>query len=104
MLDFIQILVSYTTIAAGVFIILSGSIGMIRFPDVFTRLHAAGVVDSLGCPLVLLGLIVIEGFTIVALKLFLLLIVMLLTSPTACYALAKAAYLASGLKLEEKKD
>ena len=91
-MEIIQQIAGYGLIAIGVFLLLSASIGMLRFPDVFTRLHAAGVADSLGAPLVVIGLMVLEGFTITSLKLFLLLILLLLTSPTACHALAKAAH------------
>lgn len=92
MLEILQNSVGFGLVFLGLFIVLSGSLGMLRFPDIFTRLHAAGVTDSLGGPLVLFGLMVLEGFTLISLKLFLLILLLLLTSPTACHALAKAAY------------
>ncbi len=92
MLEVIQNIIGFALIFLGVFVVISGSFGMLRFPDIFTRLHAAGVTDSLGAPLVIVGLMVLEGFTMISLKLFLLIILLLLTSPTACHALAKAAY------------
>lgn len=98
MLDFLHNFLGYGCIAVGVFVIVSGSIGMLRFPNVFARLHAAGITDSLGCPLVLLGLIIFEGFTLISLKLFVLMLLLMLTSPTACYALAKAAFLGKDKK------
>ena len=91
-MEIIQNIAGYGLIGVGAFLLLSASIGMLRFPDIFTRLHAAGVADSLGAPLVVIGLMVLEGFTITSLKLFLLLLLLLLTSPTACHALAKAAH------------
>lgn len=96
MIEIIQEIAGYGLIAIGVFLLVSASIGMLRFPDIFTRLHAAGVADSLGAPLVVIGLMVLEGLTITSLKLLLLLILLLLTSPTACHALAKAAHLVLG--------
>lgn len=96
MLEILQNIVGFGLIALGVFIVLSGSLGMLRFPDIFTRLHAAGVTDSLGAPLVIFGVMVLEGFTITSLKLLLLILLLLLTSPTACHALAKAAYWVRG--------
>lgn len=83
---------SWILIFSGAFLILSGSLGVLRFPDMFSRLHPAGITDSLGAPLVLLGLIAQEGFTIVSLKILILILFILITSPTACHALAKAAY------------
>jgi len=92
MVEIIQNIAGYGLITIGVFLLISGSLGLLRFPDIFTRLHAAGVSDSLGAPLCIIGLMVLEGFTMITLKLFLLLILLLLTSPTACHALAKAAH------------
>lgn len=85
-------IISWTFIFTGAFLILTGSIGILRFPDVFARLHPAGVTDSLGAPLVLFGLVLQLGLTFVSLKLLLLILLILVTSPTACHALAKAAY------------
>ncbi|MBM3617899.1 MAG: monovalent cation/H(+) antiporter subunit G [Alphaproteobacteria bacterium] len=82
-------------ILAGAFFVFTGAMGLVRFPDFFTRLHAAGVVDSLGLPLVILGLALHAGFTLTGGKLLLLLGFVLLISPTACHALAKAAFLAA---------
>lgn len=98
MIETIQNIIGYGIIALGVFVVISGSLGMLRFPDMFTRLHAAGVTDSLGAPLVIFGMMILEGFTITSLKLFLLILLLLLTSPTACHALAKAAYWMSSKK------
>lgn len=85
-------IIGWIFIFLGAFLILSGSLGILRFPDLFSRLHPAGITDSMGAPLVLLGLICHEGFTIISLKIAVLIILILVTSPTACHALAKAAY------------
>jgi multicomponent Na+:H+ antiporter subunit G len=103
MLEIIQNIFGFVFIAIGIFIVISGSLGMLRFPDIFARLHAAGVTDSLGAPLVIFGVMILEGFTIVALKLFLLILLILLTSPTACHALAKAAYLVQDKTVKARK-
>ncbi len=78
-------------LAAGGFFVLVGGIGLLRFPDFFTRLHAAGVTDTLGTWLILAGLIIQAGPTQNALKLVLILLFIVFTSPTASHALAKAA-------------
>lgn len=88
-------------ILTGAFFVLTGALGLVRFPDFFTRLHPAGVIDSLGLPFILLGLALHAGFTLVAGKILLLLIFILLVSPTACHALAKAAFLSDETKETE---
>lgn len=87
-------------ILLGAFFVLTGALGILRMPDFFSRLHPAGVTDSLGVTCVLGGLILHAGLTLVGGKLALLMLFLLLTSPTACHALAKAAFL-SGMVDEE---
>ena len=70
---------------------LIGSIGIVRMPDVVTRLHAAGITDTLGAAGVLLGLALKAGFSLLLVKLLLMLAFLLLLNPTACHALARAA-------------
>ena len=84
-------------VGAGAFFILSGAVGLVRMPDFYTRLHPAGVKDSFGAPLVFIGLMFYTGWSLATLKIGLLMVFFLLTSPTACHALAKAA-IASELK------
>ena len=81
----------------GALFVLLGGIGILRLPDFFTRLHAAGLNDTLGAALVLIGLMVVAGFTLLSAKLALILFFLLFTSPTSTHALAKAALL-GGLK------
>ena len=88
---------SWALLAGGSFFILTGSIGLLRMPDFFSRTHPAGLIDTLGATLIIGGLILQSGFTQVTIKLVLILILLFLTSPTATHALAQAA-LASGLK------
>ena len=90
-------ILSWTLLAGGSFIILTGSIGLLRMPDFFTRTHPAGMIDTLGATLIVGGLILQSGFTQVTIKLALILILLFLTGPTATHAVAQAA-LASGLK------
>jgi len=83
---------SVVSILGGLFFVLAGTLGVLRLPDFYTRLHAAGMTDTLGAELVLLGLIIQSGFTQMSLKLFLVAFFLLLTSPTATHAIAYAAY------------
>ena len=76
---------------AGSFFGISGGVGILRFPDFFTRLHAAGVTDTMCTALILIGLMFQTGLNVILVKLFLTLAFLLLTSPTATHSLAKAA-------------
>ena len=84
-------LVSAILLLVGSVFALIGSIGIVRMPDVFTRLHAAGITDTLGAAGVLLGLALKAGFSLLLVKLLLMLAFLLLLNPTACHALARAA-------------
>jgi multicomponent Na+:H+ antiporter subunit G len=84
-------LVSSLFITIGALSIIVGLLGVYRMPDFYTRLHAASIIDTLGAMLILFGLILYYGFNIVSLKLFLILIFILITTPTAAHALAKSA-------------
>jgi multicomponent Na+:H+ antiporter subunit G len=83
-------------VAGGTFCII-GTIGLIRMPEFFTRIHAASVTDTLGAGLILVGLVLQAGFTLVAAKLLMIGVLILFTTPTATHALARAG-LARGLK------
>lgn len=83
-------------VAGGIFCII-GAVGLIRMPEFFTRIHAASVTDTLGAGLILVGLVLQAGFTLVAVKLLMIGVLILFTTPTATHALAKAG-LARGLK------
>jgi multicomponent Na+:H+ antiporter subunit G len=84
-------LLSWISLIAGSVFIIIGTIGLIRFPDFFTRLHAASIVDTLGCIFIMFGLMLQAGLSIVTVKLFLVVVFILLTTPAAAHALAKAA-------------
>ncbi len=84
--------VSAVLVLAGLLFVLAGAIGVLRLPDFYTRIHAAGLTDTLGAALVLLGLIVKAGFTLLAAKLALVALFLFLTSPTAAHAIAHAAH------------
>jgi multicomponent Na+:H+ antiporter subunit G len=81
----------------GAVFVLAGALGMLRLPDFYTRLHAAGVTDTLGAELIIIGLMLQSGWSLVTVKLALLGVFVFLTSPTATHATANAAY-KSGLK------
>jgi multicomponent Na+:H+ antiporter subunit G len=82
---------SLLIIIAGAFFMLVGSIGVIRLPDFFTRIHASSKCDTLGIMLVLGGLAVFEGFTLNSVKLIIAIVFVGLANPVGIHALAKAA-------------
>lgn len=90
-------IVAYVLVYAGAAFCLIGAIGVLRFPDVFARMHSAGITDTLGALLVLVGLMLLAGLSLVTAKLVFILAFLWMTSPTATHALAKAA-LRGGVK------
>jgi multicomponent Na+:H+ antiporter subunit G len=85
---------SWVLLTLGGFFVLVGGIGALRMPDLYTRMHAASITDSLGAMLVLCGLVLQAGFTLDAVKLVAILFFLLFTSPTSANALASAALMA----------
>jgi len=90
MAQFIDILSWMFLMAGGAFCVI-GTVGLLRMPDMFTRLHGASVVDTLGMGFIILGLILQAGFTLVGVKLIIIAALVLLTTPVATHALAQAA-------------
>jgi multicomponent Na+:H+ antiporter subunit G len=85
----------------GAFVMLTGAAGVLRFPDFYTRLHAAGKGDTLGQGLVLVGLALQVGLDLVSLKLALIILFIMVFNPTATHAMARGAWVL-GLKPWEK--
>jgi len=81
----------------GCFIVFSGALGLLRFPDFYTRMHAAGLTDAFGAPVILIGLALMDGLSLISVKILCLIIFLLITSATSTHATAKAAMM-SGLK------
>jgi multicomponent Na+:H+ antiporter subunit G len=97
-------LISWILLLTGGFFVLISGIGALRFPDYYTRIHAAGITDTLGAGSILIGLMLQAGLTQVSIKLGLILFFMVFTGPVAAHVLAKAA-LSSGHKpLLHEKD
>ena len=83
--------VGWAFLATGSFFTVVGALGLIRMPDVFTRCHAAGVIDPFGVSLIMTGLMFETGFTLVTAKLAVLILLLMFASPVATHALARAA-------------
>lgn len=83
-------------IVGGLFLVI-GALGMNRLPDFWARLHAAGIVDTVGAGFMIAGMMLQAGLGLVALKLLLIGVFIFITSPTATHAIAHAAF-ADGLR------
>lgn len=95
--------ISTILLILGALFSLTGAIGLFKFPDFFTRVHAASVTDSIATILIMLALILRTDFGLIAVKLLFILIFLLLTSPTAAHALAKSARHGGLLTLAETR-
>ena len=84
-------LLSAAFVLAGAFFFLAGTVGLLRFPDVYTRLHALTKADNLGLGLVVLGLTLQAGSFSVVLKLVLVWLLVLPAGATAAHLVANAA-------------
>jgi multicomponent Na+:H+ antiporter subunit G len=82
---------SIVLISLGVVFLLLGAIGILRFPDTYTRMHAAGKCDTLGALLVVSGLAVHHGVSLESAKILFIAVFIFLTSPTSTHAIARAA-------------
>lgn len=87
---FINIL-SWFFCVSGVFLGITGALGLFRFPDFYTRMHAASITDTLCAGLIVLGLVLQSTSGLMIIKLLLVLFIIAYTGPTAIHALAKTA-------------
>ncbi len=92
MITLIQEIVAGTLIVLGMFFFLVALLGLLRMPDVFSRIHTTTKGDTLGIGLIIVGLMVLSGFTALSLKLFVTLVLIWITTPTAAHLIAKSEY------------
>jgi multicomponent Na+:H+ antiporter subunit G len=85
--------IAAAAVLTGAFFMVVGCLGLIRMPNRYTRMHAASVTDTLGAGLVLFGLLLEAGLTLVAAKIVMLGLLIFFASPTATHALARAAFI-----------
>ena len=105
-MDIVVDVLSWLAIATGLFFMLVGTVGVLRMPDVFTRLHAAGMTDTMGAGFLILGMSLQTvagivngepGYWAVLVRLVLVFAFLTFTSPISTHALARAA-LAGGVE------
>lgn len=90
-MDIVIEILSWFLMLAGAAMLVIGAIGVVRLPDVFARMHGAGIIDTMGACSVLIGFMFQAGLTIVTIKLALIVVFIVFTSPTSTHALARAA-------------
>lgn len=86
----------------GLFFFAVGTIGLLRFKDVFTRAHSAAKCDTLGAVLCLIALIIYSGFNYSSLKLLIVLVFLWTTNPTATHLIVKAV--SSKKSIQQNKE
>ena len=87
---------------SGVFFFVVGTVGLIRMPDVFSRMHATTKCDTLGAGLILLAVIAYNGINAVSIKFLMVLIFIWITNPTSAHIIAKSEYKRKIEKTETK--
>ncbi|NPV26234.1 MAG: monovalent cation/H(+) antiporter subunit G [Firmicutes bacterium] len=90
----IKTIVTGVLLGIGCFLIVVASLGVVRFPDFYSRIHPAGKCDTLGQMFILLGLMVYNGFSLNSIKLLIIMVFMYVANPTATHFIVRAAYLA----------
>jgi len=85
-------LLSGLCIAIGVIALLIGSLGLLRLPDVYSRIHAVGMMDTAGAGFMILGMAIHQGLSLVTVKLLFIGVFLFFTSPIATHAVAQVAY------------
>ena len=88
-------------LACGAFFFLAGTLGLLRMPDVFCRMHATTKCDTLGAGLIFVGLMIWEGFGAASASILLVLVFIWLTNPTAAHYMARSAHRRKRRKLAD---
>ena len=79
-------------LALGTLALLVGALGLVRLPNLFSRIHAVGMMDTAGVAFITLGMLIHEGFSLISVKLAVVGIFLFFTSPIATHAVAQVAY------------
>ncbi len=92
-MDTVLDILSWLLLTTGGVFVFIGGLGALRMPDLYTRMHAASITDSIGPILIIVGIMLQSGLALASVKLVAILLFLLLTGPTASNALASAALL-----------
>ena len=97
-------IISWASFLVGGFFLFVGSLGMVRLEDFWARLHAASVIDSAGAGLIVLGMMLQAGLSLITVKLAIIVIFLFLTGPTASHAVANAAFASGSRPIDMVED
>ncbi|MEE9315141.1 MAG: monovalent cation/H(+) antiporter subunit G [Rhizobiaceae bacterium] len=97
-------ILTWIAFISGGFFLFVGSLGMVRLGDFWARLHAASIIDSAGAGLILLGMMLQTGLTLVTVKFIIIIMFLFLTGPTASHAVANAAFISGSRPKELVED
>lgn len=89
MLDVIRFALSLVLTVAGLFVLISGVLGVYRFKYALSRVHASALLDTVGILLMLLGVIVGQGFTMASLRMLVVICFLWITSPVAGHLIGR---------------
>jgi multicomponent Na+:H+ antiporter subunit G len=95
-------LVTLALFLIGIFFFTVGTVGILRLPDVFTRMHATTKSDTLGASSILIGFAIYSGDFFIIAKLILIIFFVVIATPSAAHAIAKASYLSGEPFFDEK--
>jgi multicomponent Na+:H+ antiporter subunit G len=88
----LRMAISLLSLMGGLFFFFVGTVGLIRLPDVFSRMHATTKSDTLGAGLIIISAMLYLGIDIASIKLLFVLIFIWITNPTAAHIISKAVY------------
>jgi multicomponent Na+:H+ antiporter subunit G len=103
MLHTIQIIAAGFFVLSGLFFFTTATVGLLRFPDFYCRLHATGKGDTLGTLLMIVGFMIYEGFHLLSIKLILIPLFLFMASPTVTHSIGRAG-VSCGVEPWEKKE
>ena len=83
--------IGITLITIGLIFFIAGSIGLLRLPDIYSRLHALTKADNIGLGMMILGIIIISGDLLTSLKLILVWLLVLASSAASAHLIAQRA-------------
>lgn len=98
MIEIAKMVVVTILLSLGSFFLITGALGIVRFPDTYSRMHAAGKCDTLGLSLMLIGFIIYQGADLISVKLLMIVLFVFFTGPVAVNAIIRAA-LTTGHKM-----
>lgn len=88
----------------GLAVMILGSIGLVRFPDIYSRLQASSASDTVGVVIILLGLMLHQGLNPGDLRILLLMVFILITGPIVTHSIAKAAFLSKRKPYSDREE